>query len=53
LSSLTDDVKKDIEKEIRERNAPAVKVTWKYKPSQYSSSTVLYYLLEGRRRSGL
>lgn len=52
FSPLTDDVKKDIEKEIGQGNARVVKLTWKYEPSRYSSSTVLYYLLEGRRRSG-
>ena len=53
FSPLTDDVKKDIEKAIGTGNPRVVKLTWKYEPSRYSSSTVLYYLLEGRSPRGV
>ena len=49
FSPLTDDIKHYIEREIQTGTSRVVKLTWKYDPSLYSSSTVLYYLLEGRR----
>jgi hypothetical protein len=38
----------DIKREIDEKRFPVYKLTWKYDHGKYSSSTLIYYLLEGR-----
>ena len=38
----------DIKKEIDEKRIPLYKLTWKYDHHKYSSSSVLYYLLEDK-----
>jgi hypothetical protein len=52
FSPLTDEVKKNIDRAIETGHSRIVKLTWKYEPSLYSSSTVLHYLLEARRPGG-
>ncbi|MBW2713728.1 MAG: hypothetical protein JRC77_08260 [Deltaproteobacteria bacterium] len=42
-------VDQEIKKQIDEKQAPLYKLTWKFDPSEYLPSTLLYYLLEGRR----
>lgn len=44
FSSLNEDIKKDID----EKRVPLYKLTWKYDHNMYTSSSLLYYLLEGR-----
>ncbi len=43
-SPLTEEMKQEIDEE----RFPVYKLTWKYNKDKYSSSTLLYYLLEGR-----
>lgn len=45
---LCNPVTDDIIKEISEKKTPVYKLSWKYDHGEYSSDTVLYYLLEGR-----
>ena len=46
---LFSDVSEDIKAEIDERRVPLYKLTWKYDHHKFSSSSVLHYLLEGKR----
>lgn len=48
LDGLLGSVDSDMKKQIDEKHAPLFKLTWKYDPSEYAPSTLLYYLLEGR-----
>lgn len=48
---LFSSVNKVIKTEIDKKSTPIYKLTWKYDHSEYSSSSVLYYLLEGRNRT--
>jgi hypothetical protein len=52
FSPLTEEVKKGIDQAIATGRSRVVKLTWKYEPSLYASSTVLHYLLEGRKPGG-
>ncbi|MGR3318951.1 MAG: capsular polysaccharide synthesis protein [Candidatus Anammoxibacter sp.] len=41
-------VNEDMKKEVDEKHVPMYKLTWKFDHRRYSSSTLLYYLLEGK-----
>ena len=44
FSPIDEEIKHDIDT----KRIPVYKLTWKYDPSQYSSASVLYYLIQGR-----